>query len=182
MQKHRIFIAINLPENIKKKLAGYQEKWPDLPARWTKEINIHITLEFLGYITDEELLEVINIVKETAKNNRPFLINLTNVCYGPQNEKFPRMVWALGERSEELNYLKNDLSSKIGTTEIRSFIPHITLARINKWGWQKIDPEERPLIDEDINFNFEVNSIEIMESVLKRGGPEYSILQSFNLK
>ena len=37
MQKHRIFIAINFPEDVKKKLVGYQEKWPELQqnmARW----------------------------------------------------------------------------------------------------------------------------------------------------
>jgi len=186
MQKRRIFIAINLPENIKKRLADYQNKWPELPARWTKEANIHITLEFLGYITDEELLEVSDIVKAVAENNSSFLIDLTNICYGPLHHKdagqAPRMVWIIGEKSEELNYLKNDLSEKLGTLKIRQFIPHITLARINKWNWQRIEPEERPEINEDINLSFEVNSVEIMESVLKRGGPEYSILQSFNLK
>ena len=34
-------------------------------------------------------------------------------------------------------------------------------------------------MNEEINLNFEVNSIDVMESELKRGGPEYTILESF---
>jgi len=43
----RIFIAINLPKQIKKQLAQFQENWPDLPARWLKKETLHITLGFL---------------------------------------------------------------------------------------------------------------------------------------
>ncbi|MBI4101693.1 MAG: RNA 2',3'-cyclic phosphodiesterase, partial [Candidatus Nealsonbacteria bacterium] len=50
--RHRIFLAINLPENVKKKLADFKSKWPDLPCRWTKAENLHITLVFLGSVSD----------------------------------------------------------------------------------------------------------------------------------
>ena len=53
-KRRRIFIAINLPEDIKRELAAYDQKWSDLPVRWTEKENLHITLEFLGYLTDEE--------------------------------------------------------------------------------------------------------------------------------
>jgi len=43
---HRIFIAINLPANLKKELSMAQNRWPELPARWTKPENLHITLLF----------------------------------------------------------------------------------------------------------------------------------------
>lgn len=62
--RHRVFIAINLPEDIKQKLSEYEIKWPELPCRWTKKENLHITLAFLGYTTDEELVEVCKITKE----------------------------------------------------------------------------------------------------------------------
>ena len=48
MQKrHRIFIAINLPNDIKKYLVGFEKKWLDLPAKWVNPENLHITLLFL---------------------------------------------------------------------------------------------------------------------------------------
>ena len=187
--RHRIFIAINLPENIKKKLAEYQNKWPELPIRWTRPDNIHITLAFLGYIKDEELLEISKITREAASRHISFFVNLNKICYGPSGKIPPLMIWAVGEKSEEFASLKNDLDKLLSdsensgfSSEKREFFPHITLGRIRKWEWQRIEPEERPKVDEEINLSFSVDSIEIMESVLKKGGPKYAILESSLLK
>ena len=188
--RHRIFIAINLPEDIKKQLVDYQTKWLELPCRWTKKENLHVTLMFLGYLSDEELLEVLKITKEVASRNSPFSINLKKIIYGPPKKMPPRMVWAEGEKSEELGKLQKDLensllSSQVKITEepeARPYTPHITLGRIRAWEFRQIEPEERPIVEEEISLNFEVNSIEVMESQLKRGGSEYTILESYPLK
>ncbi len=45
-----------------------------------------------------------------------------------------------------------------------------------------MEPEERLEVNEEIDLTFEVNSIEIMESQLKRGGAEYIVLESVLLK
>jgi len=71
------------------------------------------------------------------------------------------MIWATGEKIKEFN-----------------LFPHINLGRIKTWQFRQIEPEERPEINENINLSFEVNSIEIMESRLKRTGPDYTILES----
>jgi len=162
--QRRIFIAINLPEAVKKELSSFQLKWPELPAKWTKKDNLHITLEFLGYLSDSELLKVCQNAQELASKHKPFEVKLNKICYGPPG-KPPRMVWAIGDKIKELN-----------------ITPHITLARIRAWEWRKIEPEERPLAEEDIDLSFEVNSLEVMESVLKRGGPSYTVLKSCPFK
>ena len=186
--RHRIFIAINLPEDVKKKLIDCQKKWPELPIRWTKKENLHITLIFLGYIPDEELLEICKITKEISLRIQPFLINLNKICYGPPKKMPPRMIWVEGEKSREFTVLKDDIEKSLVTSERvnfspenRVFSPHITLGRIRVWEFRQIEPEERPEVDEDIDLNFEVNSIEVMESQLKRGGVEYTILESASL-
>lgn len=186
--KHRIFLAINLPENVKEELAEYQKQWPDLPVRWTKKINLHITVEFLGYLSDEEILEVCKIAKETAKKHSSFPINLIKTCLGPPG-KAPKMIWVLGNKSEEFTSLKNSLQKAMVESgrmrflpENRTFSPHITLGRINSWAFKEIEPDERPSVEEDINLKTEATSIDVMESVLKRGGPIYSILESCPLK
>jgi len=162
--RHRIFIAINLPEDTKEELASHQDKWPELPVRWTKKENLHITLEFLGYVQDQEILAILKNTQELAQKYNSFDIKLVKICYGPPDKIPPRMIWAVGEKMKELN-----------------IVPHITLGRIKTWQWKQIEPEERPEIEEDINLNFEVNSIEVMESILKRGGPQYTILESYPL-
>ena len=163
--RHRIFIAINLPEEVKKELRILQAKWPELPCRWTKPENLNIALEFLGYVNDEDLPEVFQRAKERAGGKKPFSIKLNRVIYGPPAKMPPRMVWVTGEKIEEFH-----------------LVPHITLGRIRTWQWRRIEPEERPEVEEQIDLIFNVSSIEVMESRLKRGGPEYTVLDSFSLK
>ena len=185
--RRRIFIAVNLPAEVKKKLLDYQVKWPELPARWAKPDNIHITLIFLGYITEEELPAVCQATKQIAAQNKPFLIKLDKVCYGPPKKTPPRMIWVNGEPSPELTKIKKDLEKSLSEDvhfhqEQRAFSPHITLARIKGWDWKKIEPEERPEVEETLDLSFEVNSIEVMESELKRKGPSYLVLESAPLE
>ena len=210
--KHRTFLAINLPENIRKKLSDYQEKWPELPVRWTKRENLHITLLFIGSVSDQDIPEICLTTREIASRHPVFGLNLTKISYGPPQkmpprppkfpeivteekeweQKFgrPRMIWAAGQESEELGKLQKDLESSLFTfsfkalseSGIRSFAPHITLGRIRQWDFRRIEPEERPEVKEDVSFSFEVSSIEVMESQLKRGGPEYTILESCPLR
>jgi len=188
--RKRIFIAINLPKEIKREFEKFQRIFSELPARWVKPENLHITLAFLGYVRDEDLPKIIEITKEVAFRHSQFSINLIKVCYGPPKIKPPRMVWAIGEKSQELANLQEDLQNSLTRMNIpqlreeteRTFIPHITLARIRKWEFKKLDPDERPQINEDINLGFIVSSIEVMESHLKRSGAEYTILESCKLK
>ncbi|MDP1538718.1 MAG: RNA 2',3'-cyclic phosphodiesterase [bacterium] len=190
--RYRIFIAINLPEDIKKKLEDCQSKWLELPCRWTKKENLHITLMFLGYLSDEELVEICKTTKEVALLNPSFTINLNKICYGPPEKMPPRVVWVEGEKSEELGKLQKDLENSLLSSENlakedinhegRPYAPHITIGRIRTWEFRQFEPEERPEVNEEINLNFEVNSIEVMESRLKRGGPEYTILESCPFK
>ena len=221
MQKrHRIFVAINLPGDIKKALFEYSKKWPNLPAKWTNKDNLHITLEFLGSLTDEDIGGVCVAVKEVAERNESFSLSLNQILYGPPQKNHsqpsqslvsdkdnelvipedsltedeetkekswrPKMVWAEGEKSKELADLRNDLEETIMekvafVPENQAFAPHITLARINAWGWKGIEPEERPEIDEKINLVFTVESIEVMESIGSKGGPRYTVLESHTL-
>jgi len=197
--RHRIFIAINLPKDIKEGLSRCQKKIEKLftphrnrisgagPCRWVKKENLHLTLAFLGYLNDEQLEQVYEIVKETTAKNKPFLIFLNKVGYGPRKKLPPRLIWIQGEKSEELLKLKKDLeellTQKINfSPEERNFLPHITLARIKKWNWRQIEPEERPVVDLEVSFQLPVNSIEVMESHLKKTGAEYEILKSYKLK
>ena len=185
--RHRIFIAVNLPKEIRKQLVNYQSKWPELPIKWTMPENLHITLIFLGDVNDSELVETCKISKEIIEQHHSFGINLNQICYGPPKKIPPRMVWVKGEKSQELSDLKKDLESALLEKvnfhqENRAFSPHITLGRIRTWDWSKIEPEERPEVNEIIDLGFEVESIDVMESELKKDGPRYTILEPCVLK
>lgn len=191
--RHRIFIAVNLPESVKNELADHQKKLDGLfespsPVRWTRKDNLHVTSVFLGYLTDQEVLEACKIVQGVAQKHKVFSLNLNKILYGPP-KKPPRMVWAEGEKSAELGELQKDLENSLLTSSIRGvekearpYVPHITLGRIKTWEFRRIEPEERPDVSREIAVNFEVSSIEIMESQLKRAGPDYTVLESCPLQ
>ncbi|HEB01427.1 MAG TPA: RNA 2',3'-cyclic phosphodiesterase [Candidatus Portnoybacteria bacterium] len=184
--KTRIFVAINLPSEIKKKFLSFQQKWPDLPVRWTKEENLHITLIFIGYVGDEEIVETCQIAKGVTQKQTPFEINLKRIYLGPP-QGTPRMIWVEGEKSQELAELKDNLEKSLlrsqnsgpKSKEVRAFSPHITLARIKQLKWREL--KEKPKIDLEISASFLVSSIEIMQSTLKPEGPEYVILEKAEL-
>jgi len=196
----RIFIAINLPEEVKNKLTDFQREIEDLfevsPVRWTKKENLHITLAFLGNVRDEEIIKISQTVQRVGLDCQPFSIILNKVCYGPPKTMPPRMIWVEGEKNEKFKKLQASLErSLFGSQEEKSFalrqnemgnprrtfIPHITLGRIKQWQWRQIEPEERPEIDKEISLCFSTDSIEVMESKLGPGGPKYTILESVKL-
>lgn len=184
---HRIFIAINFPENIKDKLLGFEKEYK-IPAKWVSRENLHITLNFLGNLDDNQLLETIETVKQISASHNPFIINLKKICYGPPKKFPPRMIWIEMEKSEGLSKLQIDLENNLFNLpsykykekeEDHSFHPHITLARIKSFEFRALG--DLPEINEELNLSFEAKSIEVMESELKKGGPEYSILESAKL-
>lgn len=184
--KQRIFVAINLPSDIKKKLFLYSEKWSELPAKWTPKDNLHITLEFLGDVDDQELADICQAVGEIAKKHTSFSIGLQQVGYFPADKIPPKMIWATGEKSVELLALKRDLQDlligKVTILQEKGFTPHVTIAKIQDWAWRAINPEERPEIADSVNIEFMVSSIDVMESELKKGGPSYTIIESHELQ
>ena len=89
------------------------------------------------------------------------------------------MVWANGEKIPsivEANRKLEEFLFEIRPTE-HEFTPHITLGRIIQWQFKRIDEDQIPQIEEYPNLSFNVNSIDIMESVKGR----YVILKSINL-
>ena len=183
MKKRRIFAAINLPEYIKKRILNWQEEWTSLPVRWTKKQSLHITLVFIGYAGDEEMLEVCQTAKETGRRHQPFEIELKRICFGPPGRS-PRIMWLEGEENLALAELKDDFEGHLldsnqsgyNRKEVRAFRPHITLARIRQREWRLMP--SKPNIEKEVSLSFLVESIEVMESRLLRDGAEYVVLES----
>lgn len=198
--RKRIFIGINLPEKIKNRLAEEQQEIDrsfsyfcgNSPIKWTRKDNLHITLFFVGYLEINDLPEIFKIVESVVSKFSIFDVKLNNLTYAPKNKIPPKMVWANGEISDELGRLQKAMETALLANpniileneegSNKNFIPHITTGRIVQWQWAKIEPEEIPELDKDLSLNFSVKSIEVMESELKRGGAQYTILKSFELK
>ena len=198
--KRRVFIAINLPEGLKKRLKQYREKFEylpratptgevlrGLPVCWTKAPSLHLTLVFIGYVSDEQMLEICRVTKEAAAKFEPFFINFRRIVLGPPG-KAPRMIWLEGEASQELTEFKKELEAALidcdsgfYRAENRPFKPHITLARVKAGRWREANINQAD-IEQNLDAQVEVGGIDVMESDLKSDGAEYAVLKACPLK
>lgn len=177
----RLFIAINLPENIKRQIEAIIKNSPvyyDDNIRFIEPKNRHLTLCFLGSQPEETIKLILKSIKETAGNSG-LLIEFEKMIFAPVN-KPARMIWLLGSRetSQILTRVKNELENNLIKNSVkfkrenRGFNGHLTLARF-KTGKIKTSEIKLPQIEK---LSFTAKSLDLMESRLKRNGAEYEIL------
>ena len=121
----RLFIAINLSDEIKKSLISAQNTMYDRGIRgnFTPQENMHLTLAFIGEYPDADLvLDALSTVSFT-----PFDITLEGIgCFGD-------LWWAGLKESVPLMSVVRRIRRALSESEIpfdrKRFSPHITLIR-----------------------------------------------------
>ena len=182
----RAFIAIELPEEIKAKLSEIQEqlKKGRARARWVAPGSIHLTLKFLGGISQDTVSGVTQAMEEAALGTAPFRLGVSGLGVFP-NEKRVQVVWAgVSGDIEGLTQLQKELDSllaKLGfAPESRPFTAHLTLARMR----DEASPSEREALGKLVystafeGGDFQVASMSLMRSQLRREGPIYTRIAS----
>ena len=70
----RLFVAVDIPENIKEKIVELQknigEKFADI--KFVEEENLHYTIKFLGEVEEQKIEEVKNILSEASNKFERF--------------------------------------------------------------------------------------------------------------
>ncbi|MFA6973710.1 MAG: RNA 2',3'-cyclic phosphodiesterase [Parcubacteria group bacterium] len=175
--KRKIFISINLSNRDKKRLVRATEKWQDLPVKWTKEANLHITLEFMGFVLDNVVLDICDAVREAASEVEMFDLEFEKIELG-STKVDPRMIWLSGAASDELKNLHEKIQKALDifTTSKKAFRPHITLGKIRQHKWQEL--ENVPAVERDFPMTIAVESVDVMASEFEGGGMEYAIIES----
>jgi len=97
----RSFIAIDLPEDTREKIAAAQEQLKRSRAgvRWVKPGSIHLTLKFLGNILPEQVDEIGAAMGQLARDEPPITLCADGLGGFPSNRK-PRVIW-VGLRGEK---------------------------------------------------------------------------------
>lgn len=179
--QHKIFIGIQLPETVKKRLSIALEKWQDLPVKWVPSGNLHATLLFLGYVDNEDVVELCDTVRQIAQETPSFDLLFQNITLAP-DEKDPRMFWLVGEESEEMKKLVEKLEHALQDSKVekKTFRPHVTLGRIRHEKW-KVLPE-KPVIDRKFSVSITAGAVDIFESVMENGKSKFIVLESCPLQ
>jgi len=180
IMKYRIFIASHIPNNLKKVFIDYQQrKLIDPCFRLVSQESLHLTLIFIGFVKSNDLLKINQVCQDTISLFSPIEIKFNEIVYGP-NSHSPRLVWAKGEISKELNQLRETLENKLIDqginikVENRLFKPHITLARLRE------KPSSSLKIEEKIDKSFIINCISVMQTELTNQGPKYTDLSTYS--
>jgi 2'-5' RNA ligase len=179
--KNKIFISLSVPDKTKRNLIAATEKWQDLPVKWVREQNLHITLAFLGFIDESALADICEKVGAAAGKNAVFDIDFSQISLFPSASE-PRLVALVGEASEELKNLVNDIEDTLGISNSpkKTFRPHITLGRLRAHKWAELNP--KPEIEEKFEANIPAGSVDIMASDFKEGKNKYSVIESCPLE
>ena len=180
----RAFIAIALPDEIHRELVRQQATFrafcPD--ARWTRVEGIHLTLKFLGEISEPQVKQVTAVLAPLGNFSR-FKVEVRGFGFFPDARR-PRVFWAGVAAPPDLARLASgveDAMAPLGfEREQRNYNPHLTLARF-------INPRPQPRLQEAITLQagvslgqFEVWEFFLFESRLSPGGAEYLKVARFS--
>src|SRR6266568_527239 len=131
MALHRLFVAIDLPDDVRRELDQLREPLPG--AHWVPVEQLHLTLRFIGEVDDATLLAV----KEglAGVSGAPFPLAVQGVGHFPPG-KHPRVLWVGLDAGPLLGELQRDIETAVQAAglpaEERPFSPHITLARLRE--------------------------------------------------
>ena len=182
----RSFIAIELPQNVKRGLEQIKNKVKQegyAGIKWVNTEGTHVTLKFLGNISREQEIEISKILEETTKEISPFNLEIAGLGAFPDLGQ-PRVLWVaingevakLTRLQQEIDFL---LSSRGFPKESRPFVPHLTLARLS----DSMLPEEKRKIGTFIkslkleaDFQFNAEAVSLIRSKLTPTGAIYSCL------
>ena len=178
----RAFIAIDLPEPLHAALADAQHEFRSIcrEARWTHPQGIHLTLKFLGEISDAQTRQVVEALASLGPLE-PFAVEVKGFGFFPGARR-PRVFWAGVEAPPalaEVVALVDSRMVKIGfEREDRAFSPHLTLARFQV-------PRPQPALEAAAAARtaalgkFEVSEFFLFESKLSPGGAQYRKVMRF---
>ncbi len=183
----RLFVATGIDEEIRKKLVEFQDnlKKADADVGWVAPENLHITLKFIGYIDQEKIGDIIQIIQDSVTHIKPFDLDYRGVGVFP-SKKNPRVVFAQlidagGTLAKIHERLDNQLAALGVSHDERRFESHLTVGRIKTRRnvhrlMEKLDAYN------DFHFGLEyISQIVLMKSDLSPEGPMYTKLQSVDL-
>ncbi len=159
---------------------------PDL--RWVDQAGIHLTLAFLGTLTDAQLVLAEMATVEAAESAQPFAYRLSGLgTFGPPRQ--PRVLWmGVSEPSGVLHTVHQALAGTLEergfVTEKRPFSPHLTLARIKA----PLLPDQVQILQrllahqQNISPQYHVRHLAVMKSELARTGAQYTCLRTAPLR
>lgn len=184
----RMFIAIPVPDSVKQHARMLRNELGASRAdvKWVEYKNYHLTLKFLGEVREEKLPLIRETLQRVADSCPAFNLSAGGLGYFPGRNR-PRVLWMgiKGEldKAEFLGERVDAYLAPLGFEEEKEHSFHLTLGRIRS------DNRKTELIktgDETPGKSkltaFRVDRFELLQSTLTQSGPEYEVLEKYELK
>jgi len=174
----RLFVAIELPENLKKSLSEVISSLAKsrVNAKWVNTESLHMTLKFLGNTDEDKLPKIIATLDDISRNQTPFTVNISKIQLFPPRGK-PRILSVGTDQQEHLKSLAAELQDQLEKCDFSKegrFKPHITLARFK--GTRNISQLMQLAKSAKLSGSFSVAAFTLYESTLTATSPIYKVL------
>jgi len=175
----RTFIAIDLNKECKAEIIKIQKtlsKKNLFNGKFTEDENLHLTLKFLGEISEEQVIEVKKRLTEIKF--KEFFAEISEI--GVFNKDFNKIIWIKlnGKGIWDLQKQIDDKLKDFFPVESR-FMSHITIARVknvsNKSGFLEYLKSIKPQ-----KIQFLVKEFSLKKSELASVGPKYEDLEVYS--
>jgi 2'-5' RNA ligase len=192
MDMVRLFIAVPLPKSLLKQLGDVQYrlegKVPHRSVRWVRAEGIHLTLKFLGDTPIDKIPTIKGALTVVARNAPTCSLIVEGLGCFP-NPRRPRVLWVgLQEPTGRLEVLWKAIEEAMMAIgykpERHGFSPHLTLGRVRR----NTSRGDLQRVGEAITATtvsrlavFTADRFELIRSVLKPTGAEYTTLATFEL-
>ena len=181
----RVFVALDIPEAVRASIGALISRLRPTcrAARWVRIEGAHVTLKFIGEIPPEKI-EPIKASLARIRIPDPIQMNFRNAGFFP-NERRPRVFWAGIEAGPELGALAAAVETSLEplgiAKEQRTFSPHLTLARFESPERSALNRLQEAISGgEPLEFGAAIaTDFHLYQSILKRGGAEYTRLATF---
>jgi 2'-5' RNA ligase len=181
----RLFVAMDIPEGVRAAISAIVAKLrPTCPdVRWVRIEGLHVTLKFIGETPDARVPEIRSALASIVPQP-PIAIHFRGLGFFP-NPRRPRVFWAGVEAGPDLAAVAaavDEALQPLGIArEDRAFAPHLTLARFDPPRSQDALGSTTEKLGPVEFGGVTANEFHLYQSVLKRGGAEYTRLATFPL-
>ena len=150
-----------------------------------KPSNFHITVQFLGTVSTEKKMLLIQDLGILENVYSKISIAVKGVGFFPHFNK-ARIIWAGIDGNKLLiQKIYNDVlrvTEKLGyKPDKKSFIPHLTLARVrNNKKLSESCKKELKIFADSLFLETHISEIQLVESYLESKGPRYVVVKNIN--
>lgn len=189
MAKIRTFVAVDISPRIQNSAARLIEKMQSDATgyRWNNPENLHIGLNFLGDVLENETPQVCRLVSKACNGVAAFPIEVGQLGCFPSDEK-PRTIWlGVTEGAEFLVDLNDRIATELAEMgfprDRQDYHPHVILGRLQRGGhWSQALVESRRQHENHLAGGCVINQVVVYSSFMDRVGPTYTPMSRINLR